>query len=456
MLKPDPQLEPPVRWLRVLFLSLWVAMGIGMASLKWDWSIDFVLSADVDYEFRDNTLQQQRTGLNRWLIFGYSSLAMLGVVGVALHGSAALPRFQMWHIFPLALLLWCGASLMWSVEPALTVRRLGHLYMSVLGGLGIVTMLNRREILWALVTIFGSLCWIGIVAELSLGMFQPWRSGYRFCGVGHPNETALFAVTVILSGRILWLQDRRSRLDTIFSSKNLAILCMVLCAILLFLTKSRTAMLSGLVALIVIQYVHSQSFNGWIFVTGLTSLGLLVGLFLAVVPTSVYNAFFGIATVGRSTHVASLTGRIPLWELILQHWQREPLLGYGYGGYWTTRRVEDFAQIFYWEPPNGHSIYVDSLVETGPVGLSLLVLSLVSMLLAGLYSYARSKHTSLLFVIGASCLMLVHGLAESSFYKGCYGPLMVALTAFILVQKSSSSRAVAAHATSLRLSELPS
>ncbi|MFO0941378.1 MAG: O-antigen ligase family protein [Pirellulales bacterium] len=141
--------------------------------------------------------------------------------------------------------------------------------------------------------------------------------------------------------------------------------------------------------------------------------------------------------MGRSTHIGSLTGRIPLWEEILKHWQREPMLGYGYGGYWTTKRVEDFAQMFYWEPPNGHSIYVDSLVETGPIGLLLLITTLVAIMIFSFMEYSKAKHFSHLFVIGITSLMVIHGLAESSFFKGCYGPLVFSIAACMLTARPS-------------------
>lgn len=427
---------PPVRWLRVFLFGFWLAAGIGMASLSWDASVDFLLSADQDYEFKDNTLEKQRAGLNRWLIIGYSSLGMLSVVGFATKGRNGFPQFQYWHLIPICLLVWCGSSLIWSVESSLTIRRVGHLYFAVLGGIGLVSLLRHREILWTIVISLTGLCALGVVAELAQGMFYPLRSGYRFCGMGHPNETALFAISAILAGRVLMIIESVPNRSTIFNLRNLVLLMVLFeCAILL-MTRSRTTLLSGIVALFIVQYVFAQSLNAWLFLFGSNSIALSLGLFLAIVPTSVYNAIFGIAAVGRTTHVASLTGRLPLWEEIIKHWQREPMLGYGYGGYWTTKRVEDFAQMFHWEPPNGHSIYIDALVETGPVGLGLLVATLVVMMFAGLVAFPKHRDYSLLFVIGITGLMSVHGLAESSFFKGCFGPLMFALGIAVLATRN--------------------
>jgi O-antigen ligase len=415
-----------------------MAGGIGMSSLRWDASVDFLRSADQDYQFKDNNLDKQRVGLNRWLILGYSSLALLIFAGVAARGLVALPQFRFWHVLPICLLLWCGCSLAWSVEPSLTIRRTGHLYMAVLGGLGFVAFLNRRELLWTIAFSLTGICAFGIAAELAQGMFTPWRGGYRFCGLGHPNETALFAVCTILACRVLWLLETPNKRSTIVNLRNLIVLIALFNCAILIMTKSRTTLLSVMIALFVIQYVYAQSVNAWLFLFSSSSLALALGLFLAIVPTSVYKSVFGIAAVGRTTDVASLTGRLPLWEEIIRQWQREPMLGYGYGGYWSTRRVEDFAQMFYWEPPNGHSIYIDSLVETGPVGLVLLVSTLLAMMFAGIFQSPRTRETSHLFVVGLSALIAIHGLAESSFFKGCFGPLMFSLGIAMLAARSST------------------
>ncbi len=408
-----------------------------MASLRWDWSVEALLQ-QFDYDFKENKLEEQREGLNKWLILGYSSLALLGICGVAWNRGKTLFKPDIALLAPFALWGWCSVSLFWSVDPSLSVRRIAHLIMAVMGGLGVSLFLRRREVPWAILLSLSYLVLIGVIAELYHGTFTPWRGYYRFSGVGHSNETALFCAVVIIASRMLLLLDQDAVSKSIFSQRNITIMIIVVAFVLLLLTKSRTTLLSLIAALLFTQIAVSRSVGAWMILTGLVSFGSFVGLMIASLPTSVANTFFGVATVGRSDHVASLTGRLPLWGEILKDMEQYPITGYGYGAYWTTKRVEDFAQLFHWEPPNGHSIYIDALVETGPLGASFVLLALGATFLIGLNYYRQSQDVAALFTVAIVCLATIHGVAESSFFKGCVGPLLLSTSVFFLWQNRVS------------------
>lgn len=427
----------PTRWLLVFLISMWVASGVAMASLRWDWSVEALLQ-QFDYDFKENKLEEQREGLNRWLILGYSSLAFLGICGIVWNRGRTLLKPDIALLVPFCLWGWCAVSLFWSVDPSLSVRRIAHLVMAVMGGLGVSLILRRREVPWAILLSLSYLVLTGVVAELYHGTFAPWRGYYRFSGVGHSNETALFCAVVIISSRMLLLLDKDTISRSIFSQRNVSILIILIAFGLLLLTKSRTTLLSLIAALLFTQIAVSRSVGAWMILTGLVSCGSFLGLLIASLPTSVANTFFGVATVGRSDHVASLTGRLPLWGEILKDVEEYPASGYGYGAYWTTKRVEDFAQLFHWEPPNGHSIYIDALVETGPVGGLLVVLALGATFLIGLNYYRQSQDVAALFTVALVCLATIHGVAESSFFKGCVGPLLLSTSVFFLWQNRVS------------------
>ncbi|XZE20603.1 O-antigen ligase family protein [Pirellulaceae bacterium SH449] len=421
------------RWLLVFFISVWVASSIAMASLRWDWSVEALLQ-QFDYDFKDNRLEEQREGLNKWLIIGYSTLALLGLCGVIRDRGRTISKLDIALLVPFALWGWCCLSIFWSVEPSLSVRRIAHLVMAVMGGLGISLFLRQREIAWSILFAMSYLVIAGLCAEFYYGTFVPWRSYYRFSGVGHSNETALFCAVVILAGRMLLLLDPIHKAEKIVSYRYLIVAIIIVALFFLLLTKSRTTLLSLMAALLFTQIAVSRSVGAWILLTGLVSFGSFMGLVIASLPSSVASTFFGVATVGRSDHVASLTGRLPLWGEILKHMEHHPVTGFGYGAYWTTKRVEDFAQMFHWEPPNGHSIYIDALVETGPIGCGLMVLALAATFLIGLNYYRRSGNVAALFSVALVCLATVHGVAESTFFKGCVGPLLLSTAVFFLWQ----------------------
>lgn len=432
-----------IRWSRVLLLAAWVAAGIAMASLSWDASLTALATA-TEYEFKDNTLVEQRVGLNKWLIIGYSSLALLGAVGYIYGNPDKLSLTKFWVLFPIVFWLWCGMSLMWSIEPGLSVRRIGHLYLAIAGAFGVATLLTRMETIWTIILSMTILALLGIAAELSYGVFNPLRSSYRFCGLGHPNETALFAAVLVLAARIaMMIQPTPDQMKWLLSPKWIALCFMLFGVFIVLITKSRTTAASLILAAFLVQMVLSKTSSGlMLFSTSMSVCGL-VGIMLSVASTSTINTFFGIAAIGRSSHIGTLTGRLPLWEEILKGYSREPVFGFGYGAYWTTRRVEDFAQMFYWEPPNGHSIYIDSLVETGTIGFLLLTSALLVCSRASIVTYKKQRDASQLFAVGIIHLAIIHGLTESSFFKGCFGPLMLAVAVFTLLRARDEQRSAA-------------
>lgn len=430
-----------IRWLRVFLLSAWVAAGIAMASLSWDASVT-ALATENEYEFKDNTLVEQRVGLNKWLIIGYSSLALLGAVGYCYGNPDKLSLTKFWVLFPIVFWLWCGMSMMWSVEPGLSIRRIGHLYLAIAGAFGVATLLTRQETIWTIVFSMTILALLGIVAELSHGVFNPLRSNYRFCGIGHPNETALFAAVSVLAARVaMMILPTRDQAKWIVSPQWIALGFMLFGIFIVLITKSRTTAASLILAAFLVQLVLSKSTSALMLFSTSMSACAFVGLMLSMASTSTVNTVFGIAAIGRSSHIGTLTGRLPLWEEILKGYSREPVFGFGYGAYWTTKRVEDFAQMFYWEPPNGHSIYIDSLVETGTIGFLLLTAALLVCSRASIITYKKNLDASQLFAVGIIHLAIIHGLTESSFFKGCFGPLMFAVAVFTLLRARDEQRA---------------
>ncbi len=363
----------PIRWFPTILLAIVIASAISMAGLSWTAAISNA-ELSFDYEFKDNQLAEKREGLNKWLIIGYTTLAGIGGLGFVLGQATKLSLNRLWVYLPVLFWVWCGLSFFWSADPSLSLRRIGHLYMAIGGAFGVACLLNRKEMIWMAIFSMFLLTSFGILAEVSLGLFRPWRSGYRFCGLGHPNETALFAAVLAIAARVASIMSYpNSKLKGVFTLQNLAIGFLIFALGIVLITKSRTTAGSLLVGLLVMQLAMSSVQRGVFLLTSLGICASIVGLFVAIVTTSTSNAIFGVASIGRSSHVATLTGRLPLWEEIFKSIEDRPIFGFGYGAYWTTKRVEDFAQMFFWEPPNGHSIYVDCLVETGTIGFLIFV-----------------------------------------------------------------------------------
>lgn len=70
----------------------------------------------------------------------------------------------------------------------------------------------------------------------------------------------------------------------------------------------------------------------------------------------------------------TLTGRTEMWQRVLENIGREPVLGHGYAAFWTTSAAETIARSIGWEAPHAHNGLLETALDTGLVGVALLVL----------------------------------------------------------------------------------
>ena len=127
----------------------------------------------------------------------------------------------------------------------------------------------------------------------------------------------------------------------------------------------------GIVILLTMSKVLSRRYRRVLFVVG---AGALVAAVVAALNLGLLDFVLGL--FGKDS---TLTGRTYLWEQGWEASQQHPLLGYGYAAYW----VQGFADPerlwaeFYITTRTGfhfHNTYVETLVEIGFVGVTMLAL----------------------------------------------------------------------------------
>lgn len=106
---------------------------------------------------------------------------------------------------------------------------------------------------------------------------------------------------------------------------------------------------------------------------------------LSLIAFGVATPFLGGSDVARFTSSlgrdSTLTGRTEVWASVLPERATRPLLGFGYGSFWTDARRQMF------DIPTGHNGYLDVMLELGEVGLLLYM--------AWLFSITRQIHSAL-------------------------------------------------------------
>ena len=336
-----------------------------------------------------------------------SSLSADGTRSVPATFSLRALRFNnVLAVLVLAYLAWCVASIGWSVEPAMTGKRLAVLVLCFLSVLGISRSLSPRELCSLALALTVGYAAIGLLAELALGTFRPWQAGYRFGGTVHPNAQGAYCATFCLAAVCKIIDPTRR--------KPLAVGLCVVSIVLLLLTKSR-ASLAGLAAALPVLWLVRTRVKTKIVVAGVAVFALAATLLAATLAgVDVQRDATNAALMGRSDDAESLSGRVPLWGELLTYAAQRPVLGYGYDAFWTPTHIEDISAFAEWAIHTAHSSYIDVLLSTGAVGLVLALAAALTAVGRVTASYMRSGDPGAGFVLGLFVFCLVNGLMESN------------------------------------------
>ncbi len=132
----------------------------------------------------------------------------------------------------------------------------------------------------------------------------------------------------------------------------------------------------------------------------------LSGCIAVVVLLAAAAAAFDVAGfVERRVDVVSLTGRTQIWDITLQAWRENVLFGYG-PGIWGPDRQREFHMFYV---GHAHNQIVQTLGESGLVGLGLLLGYLSALVFAALRNFVASRGIVLLLLM----LMLVRWITEA-------------------------------------------
>lgn len=397
------QVEPATPLSHCVLAAVVLTAGFALISFDHDSALS---TADVtagQFHMAENKLADQQKQVTSTSVLGYLLLGAAGAV--AIFASRRKPV----EIYPVNLALFvgflslCYASLFWTADPLIAVRKLVVLTLFTTAALGAVRWLGLQGFGVAIAMTSGAVCTLGVLAEVRLNVFRPWQGDYRFAGVLHPNESALACAFICVALLFLVMPHRWSRLLS---------LSVVAAVGLLLLTKSRTGLGGALIASTLGLLVRAKASTKVLLISGAVTASGLLALVIACVGG---DGLLGAASLGRGEHIGTLTGRIPLWSLLMEEVAERPLVGVGYGAFWNARNIEDVSAELFWHIPQAHSIYVDLMLNLGVVGLTLFVALMLGVLWSSLSRYASTRETQYLFAASVVVMALIHGATESKF-----------------------------------------
>jgi exopolysaccharide production protein ExoQ len=303
----------------------------------------------------------------------------------------------------LGFLLLAVLSLIWAEDRVLTLTRVAGLAIFCIAAVAMVRRFSLGEIISWIVFASGSYVVVGVLLEVLFGNFHPLASGYRFAGTLHPNTQGVNCGVLLLSGiAAADVEKQRRRLYWI---------CAFVGSAFLVLTASRTAFAAVLLALAVYLGVVSSIRTKMVMAYALAIIFCALGLVLgnAFLPDLKSAVMLGRDDAGD----ASLNGRAAVWEEIGHYVRQRPILGYGYGGFWTPAHIGEISEEEKWGIPDSHSTYLDYLLTLGAVGLIAYMFILFAGIKRAFQFHKHSRNSAFAFCGALLVFCALDGLLES-------------------------------------------
>jgi exopolysaccharide production protein ExoQ len=131
----------------------------------------------------------------------------------------------------------------------------------------------------------------------------------------------------------------------------------------------------------------------------------------------------------------TFTGRTQIWSAALDAIAKRPLLGYGYGAFWLGLEGESYNVILAatWVLSQAQNGYLDVWLESGVVGLSIVLMVFGSAIRDGLGCLLRSRDRAQLKVVewylAILLLTMLYNLDESFLFDPAHLGSMMCLLA---------------------------
>ncbi len=215
-------------------------------------------------------------------------------------------------------------------------------------------------------------------------------------------------------------------------------------AAMLLATGSRTAVAATVIALVAFSAVLAPRLR--VLASGVLVVVLVAGLTQGRMPSvfARYLALFDTATYSSGGPDHPLTVRRQIWSETIGLAKEHPWAGYGYGVNLFPKvfqRANDGVYRHLGSPPHAHNVWLQTLFETGTIGLGLftLVLAGVLIMLLAALRHGRTLDDRVIAAIAVGGLV---GIVVHSMTEGLYGSGMFGILLWGLIGAAVSARSV--------------
>lgn len=280
--------------------------------------------------------------------------------------------------YMLLFLIFCFLSISWADYPIVSLKR----FIKEIGTIVMVLILCTCSKPFVN---FSSIFRITAYAFLPLSIImikyfpEKGRSYHLYTDAMSPtgvtmNKNALGALC-LMSGLFLfreyWISRKR---EGIFKKRGRVDLLFLIVAIsMLLYADSMTSLMSLFGGIGIYLFFNSKVAKR--LSRSPATVVLLIAIPVLIIATSDLLVYF----VALTGHEETFWGRTEFWKVLFTLVQ-SPLFGSGYGGFWIGDRIAYLHSMYWWDPNQAHSGYVEIYLNLGWIGVILLILIIYSTL----------------------------------------------------------------------------
>jgi O-antigen ligase len=321
---------------------------------------------------------------------GYGLTALL-VLGAGIGRWQEFAYVATRDIFPWLLLGLSVASVLWSAVPQYTSDEIDPVIRASFFGVYLAMRYTPKEQMRLIAWTLGISAVLSLVFAIIIPSYGIYKGGPWQGITNYKNILGGYMLLGVITFLNIALDERRYRWLTLIGTG------LAMALVLLSQSASVLILLFPSLALFPLYKFIRQRYK--LRVVLLISSFLLLGSAAVLIFSNLETIVVNI--LGKNME---FTGRLPLWNFVLEKGLEKPWLGYGYAGFWTSD-ASSYILNHTWASQVGegrfqaHNGFIDVFLQLGFVGLSLCLLSFVMLILRTVYliNLTRSREFFWLF-----------------------------------------------------------
>ena len=301
-------------------------------------------------------------------------------------------------------------SVSWSLDKANTMERLLPLLATSAFSMTIGAMLSLRGLVIFLASLSLAIAVLNFASIATLAEARgapPWENTWR----GIHNHKNGMGATVMVGTMISFA----AAIVTNNWVRMFFVMGALLSFVLLVASESRTSQIITIIGIMtmVIAFSYPKQLALWSASVFLIAVGIVFGSYVMLATGAADPIFDALE------RKATLSGRIPLWQLVWPSVLDKFWLGYGYVSFWDpeARRVVEIARdpTLRFTPYYSHNGLIETLLNVGFAG-TVLVIGVIFRLVASVFLLLRAVPGTVLVVpiVVYTVAFMLHNVTESS------------------------------------------